>query len=522
MKDRKFWIIVILAALVYGANFWGTSIYILDEAKNASCAMEMLQRKNFIVPTFNNELRTDKPPLHYYAMMVAYTLWDVNPFSARLFSVIAGVLTVVLVFRFVRKIMDENTAWFTAIVMISSLQLSIQFHLAVPDPYLILFMTGSFLFFYDGYVLNNKKNLYWFYVFAALGFLSKGLIAVVLPGIVILLFMAWRKQLNLDGIRRLALWPGAVLFLIIAAPWYIWVGYETHGAWLEGFFLKHNLERYTSTMEGHRGFFGVPVIIVIGALMPFSIFIVHAVRKVWTDRNENAFLLFSLLIALVIPGFFCFSKTILPSYPGPSLPFIAIVLGYYLAHGFSKSSFRRSKMYIPFALYMLIAIAVPVAIYIALTQESGLKHIGYVSLFFCVLPILAAAGIYLYARKEYAKSIYAWAASWMLVSLIFFYLAYPKLDAEGPVQRSLEMFDGGKQVAYYGNFNPAYVFAFKHPVPQLHEAGDVKAFFEKNPNGLLITYNKFLPALDTIQEAQVSFRCRDLFENRETIVMERK
>ncbi len=75
-------------------------IYILDEAKNAQCAREMLQKQDFIVPTFNGELRTDKPVLHYYFMMAAYSIFGVNEFAARFFSVILGCLTVLLTYFF--------------------------------------------------------------------------------------------------------------------------------------------------------------------------------------------------------------------------------------------------------------------------------------------------------------------------------------------------------------------------------------------------------------------------------------
>ncbi|NQV75043.1 MAG: hypothetical protein HQ491_03220 [Bacteroidetes bacterium] len=44
-------------------------IYILDEAKNAECAREMLVSGNYVVPYFNGQIRTDKPPLHYFFMV---------------------------------------------------------------------------------------------------------------------------------------------------------------------------------------------------------------------------------------------------------------------------------------------------------------------------------------------------------------------------------------------------------------------------------------------------------------------
>ena len=89
--DKKLVLLILLALFLYGANFWGISVYVLDEAKNSACAMEMYDRNDWIVPTFNDELRTDKPPLHYYFMRTGYALFGVSPFSARFFSVLAGV-----------------------------------------------------------------------------------------------------------------------------------------------------------------------------------------------------------------------------------------------------------------------------------------------------------------------------------------------------------------------------------------------------------------------------------------------
>ncbi len=80
-----------------------TPIYILDEAKNAQCAREMLQRGDFIVPTFNGELRVDKPPLHYFFMMAAYKMFGINEFAARFFSVIMGLLTIWFRFGYINR-----------------------------------------------------------------------------------------------------------------------------------------------------------------------------------------------------------------------------------------------------------------------------------------------------------------------------------------------------------------------------------------------------------------------------------
>ncbi len=101
--NRNLVVLLVLSAAVYSANTWKTSVYVLDEARNAGCAMEMYQRNDWVVPTFNGELRTDKPPLHYYLMQLSYRAFGISAFSARLYSVIMGMLTVLTIYFFRQK-----------------------------------------------------------------------------------------------------------------------------------------------------------------------------------------------------------------------------------------------------------------------------------------------------------------------------------------------------------------------------------------------------------------------------------
>jgi 4-amino-4-deoxy-L-arabinose transferase-like glycosyltransferase len=515
--DNRFLIVLGLAIVVYSANFWGTSIYILDEAKNASCAMEMYHRQDLIVPTFNNELRTDKPPLHYYFMMASYAVFGVNPFSARLFSILSGILTVVIVYFFTRRLIHANAAFFSSLVMVSSLQLAIQFHMAVPDPYLILLMTLSFFLFYEGYQLERKKSMPAFYGIVGLAFLAKGLIAVILPGLVILLFILLQRQFTWRSLGKLNLFPWAFLFLIVAVPWYLAVGIATDGAWLEGFFLKHNVQRFTSTMEGHGGFFLAPFIIVIAALLPFSVFIFQAIGHAWKSRNDNPFIFLCLIIAVVIPGFFCFSQTILPSYPAPSLPFIAVIIGNYLSTLVPAQ--KKKSLYISLIINMIISFAVPVAVYFALMNEVVFRPITSMWLWFLVLPAGGVLAFYYYFKAKTLLSLYSMAASWIVVILLFFYVCYPQVDERNPVSQFLAKSSALKSIAYYKSLNPAFVFAFRQPVPSLKTQHDVSVFINNNPGGHIITYRKYLPELDSIPNLEVSFSQKDLFENPETVVL---
>ena len=84
-NHQNFLIVFSISLFLCLIGSWAYPIYILDEAKNAEAAREMLVHSEFIVPKFNRLLRTDKPPLHYYFMILGYKLFGVNAFGARFF-----------------------------------------------------------------------------------------------------------------------------------------------------------------------------------------------------------------------------------------------------------------------------------------------------------------------------------------------------------------------------------------------------------------------------------------------------
>ena len=95
-----------------------------------------------------------------------------------------------------------------------------------------------------------------------LGFLTKGPVAVMIPAVVTLLFHLSKGDFR--GWLRAAFSPtGIALFLIVALPWYIAQYLQQGDAFLQGFFLKHNLGRFEEAMESHSGsvFYYVPVVL---------------------------------------------------------------------------------------------------------------------------------------------------------------------------------------------------------------------------------------------------------------------
>ena len=516
--NNKFVLVAVLATIVYGWNYWGTSIYILDEAKNAGCAAEMMQRGDWITPMFNNEFH-DKPALQYYFMMTAYRFFGVNAFSARFFSVILGVLTVLGVFWFTRRILTEKVAFYSSLLLISSLQMAYQFRMAVPDPYLLFFLTTGFFSFYVGYIEDRRGFLYLFYAFIGLAFVAKGPIAIALPGLIIFIFLIWRKDFLWGTLMRLQLIPGGLLTLIVALPWYVAVGVATDWAWPKYFFITHNYDRYVTTFEGHGGFPGDTLAIVIGALMPVSFFFPQMIKMVWGERNSQPLLMFCMAVCITLIGFFLFSKTVLPSYPAPCIPFAAVLLAYFVDRVQTEKTTKAKRLAINGVVFVFVAIALPIVAFIALGMDPELKDLTHLAYYFIAIPVGAVVALVYLFRSDLQSAFYSYVISFLVTLLLVFSYALPAVDAKNPASRSMAMIHQYKRpLAYFQWINPAYVFQYGKPIPKLDNEQELSDFVEKNGKVLIISSRKNWENAHRV-DFKIVFECKDLFENPTSVVV---
>jgi len=494
------------------ANIGGSSIYILDEAKNSTCAVEMLQRGDLIVPTFNHELRTDKPPLHYFFMMLSYIIFGINPFAARFFSAVFGALTMLLTFLFVRRFASSKAAWWSVFVLLSSIHLSIQFHLAVPDPYLIFFITSSVYFFYLALKDKRWKYLLALYVSIGLGALAKGPIAIGLPGLIFLLFLIFSKRFKSREIKQLKPFLGSIIVLIIALPWYVLVHLKTNGAWTEAFFMKHNLGRFASPMEGHGGLFFMTVLFVLAGLFPFSAFIVQALKKAFQQRKNDFFLL-NLVAGFTIVVFFAISRTKLPNYTIPAYPYFAILIGLWIC----QLDFKTARLNASMIVLLVIGLIIPPTLFVVMKYFPNLSFVNTLAWYFIPLPIgfLLAFLSSMKGRKKAA--LYLIGATTMMTSLMFFCQVFPKVDQQNPVSQSIDLLKG-KELRYYERYNPAYCFYIHHEIKRI-DSNDFTAFFEKYPNGVIISTKKEIDELRLPKPIKISFSKHNLFEPRTTVLV---
>ncbi|MCB9202060.1 MAG: glycosyltransferase family 39 protein [Flavobacteriales bacterium] len=506
-------ILFIVSFLCFSSGINLTDIYFLDEAKNAVAGREMLGRSSLFVPTFNGVLRGDKPPFHYFMMMISYSVFGVSPFSARIFSAVFGMMTVLCLYLFSRKYIGNKYAFFSSLLLISSLHFTIQMHWSVPDPYFVFFTTLSGLSFIHFYT-ENKRIWWWmFYISLGISVLCKGPAGIILIGFGIFVFLLLNNDFKWKTIMRINPFLGIFISLLICIPWF-WVAHnQTKGAFTELFFFRHNIERFTGEMEGHGGLFLLTLVFVILGLLPYVFFLFNY-RVLRDEIKKNVFLLFSFSISVAIIMFFMFSGTKLPNYTVPSYPWLYILISVCIF----KTSKKLRKQYL--IAILVFTILLPIAVFIGIKADKVIYDLEFLSIFF-LIPTLGSVYA-LFNRNSEFKWIYGVAFSWITMGLVLYYIIFPKVDAYNPVAKTYSLFKQNETIVGYQLFNSAYVFKFKKVIPVIQNEQELKSFIEKNPKGgkIITRFNDETKKLKEKFQLKEVAKEKDLFENPTTYILE--
>ena len=138
-------ILLFTCGLVFFVNLGSSRLFDEDEPKNAECGREMFERADWIVPTYNYDLRTDKPILLYWLMLGSFHLLGVSEFSARLPSACMAVVTIFSVYAIGRRLFDKRIGFWAAIMLATSLMYVTIGRISTPDSTLIGFITLSLM-----------------------------------------------------------------------------------------------------------------------------------------------------------------------------------------------------------------------------------------------------------------------------------------------------------------------------------------------------------------------------------------
>jgi 4-amino-4-deoxy-L-arabinose transferase-like glycosyltransferase len=512
LPSRTIWIVLgltLLSATLFFYRLGSFTLTDVDEGVFAEATQEMVDTGDWITPHYDGMNRYDKPILFYWMMGLAYAVFGVNEFAARFFSALLGVGLVLITFLFAKRFGGIKLGLVSALMLATSLEMVMLAHAALTDMTLTFFITSALYAFFLAFEAQDPvQSRSWYLTSGAamgLAVLTKGPVGIAIPMLIILPFLfavgRWRKVVTFKRLLEI----GAVFFLI-AAPWYLLELSINGREFVEAFFLKHNIGRYTGVISGHSGpWFYYLIVLLIGffpwvSFLPAAIMAqvpsrLSALRSVSAHpaaaqpiqegkdgpirgiRSSSDSLGFFLLVWFaVVFLFFSFARTKLPNYVAPLFPAVAILVGKWLNRNFSDQRDLGWPAWFAIGLWVLITmslavtlLAVPMLIQWAqqrfgsLPYLSGSIEIGRGPILLALeLVIGSMLGLWMMIRRPFESTILL-AGMMLLFHFTLIQQVFPVVDRY--VQRPLKDFalragrelkDG--QLVVYGMNKPSVLF----------------------------------------------------------------
>jgi len=373
---RDLVILTVLIAVFFGFMIGNRPLSVPDEARYVEIPREMVETGNYLTPRLNGVKYFEKPVLFYWLEALSIRLFGLHESTLRLWPAVFALFGCLSVYVAGRRLFGRRAGLVAAIVLATSIlyySLSRAIILDMPVSVLLSAALLSFLIgMHEVPGLRRRFFLWSFYVFCALAVLTKGLIGIVIPGMII---GAWIVTLGEWRVLRTIYLPsGLALFLLIAAPWHILV-IRANPEFFHFYFIQEHFLRYLTKMHGryHPLWFFIPIILV--GLFPWSAFLMQAVRHslpaTWRERHEHRDALFLMLWAVLVFLFFTASDSKLPPYILPVFPPLALLIGRYLAEAWDSKEFPGLRLgyHIFLTAALLLAGAFLVAPYVSPTEN---------------------------------------------------------------------------------------------------------------------------------------------------------
>ncbi len=232
---------LLLFSVVYFGSLFSPGLEDDADSTHAEAAREMLVTHDYVTLKINGNRYLEKAPLMYWAVSSCYLVFGTNEFAAHLPVALAMLLLVLLAMRWGERAFGVRAGIYAGLFISSAAGCYLFTRILIPEAILSFFIAASFYFFATA--LDEKDAWRWYagYAGMALAVLTKGLLAIVVVGLALLLYVVvsgeWRRW------REFHLFTGTLLFLAIAAPWHVLAGIRNpHFFWF--YFVNEHFMRF--------------------------------------------------------------------------------------------------------------------------------------------------------------------------------------------------------------------------------------------------------------------------------------
>ncbi|OPY75027.1 MAG: Undecaprenyl phosphate-alpha-4-amino-4-deoxy-L-arabinose arabinosyl transferase [Syntrophorhabdus sp. PtaU1.Bin058] len=513
--------LIILIVMSCALLFPGLSIRSLwgSEGRWAVVAREMIQSGNYFLPTINGEVYFDKPLFSYWAIIPFALKGGVTEAAARMPGVLAGIMTVVLVFVMGRALFGSVAGFLAGMTLLTSFMFAFWARTASGEILNLLGIWCMLWIFLSGGYDGRRGHLVILYCVGALVAFCKGPVAPAVAFAVMIVIGACnvfaglrRNGFTAGTIRRGLLaefrWilsrqgiagacAGAALFAII-----LFLPVMATGSWDSVMLMwRENVLRFVRPFDHIEP----PYVYVKHTLVFFLPWTLLLVAAIWQMHGEgyDARYRWIIISAATIFLFFTVSGSRRSYYILPLVPALALITGRALAQWFDSSgSIRRKAMKAAAVITSIVPVAGGAAMIYACLRGGTPWHVSQL----IVGPVAFAGGI--------AAAIWLWKGKarrgmGLLLALvwcveIWTFTAGMAIAEQKRTLRPFCVAVAGElkgvddsNIAFFRVSNSSLVFYLNRPghLRNLDSFDDVRAFLRDHRKGFIITDGIFLEEL---------------------------
>ncbi len=450
-KQFRFYFILLLAAgaLLFSLGLANHGLWTPDEPRVAEIGREMALNGNWAVPMLDRKPFLEEPPLYYASIAAVFKALGISSDKVvRIPSAVFAFGGVLALFFLVNMLLGPRCGFLSAFVLAASVEYLRVAHWAIVDSALTCFVVCALACFLAAYLSHRKGRRLLLYVLCyvscTLAFYAKGFIGVGIPGVAVLAFLIFDR--NIKEVLRMHLWLGAALFLAMTLPWFLALWRQGGGEYLKVFLIHNHVERFAGGASGHSQPFYYYLAQFPGAFLPWSLLVAPVLFQGFRSLGRlsgksKTGLLFAL--CWFIAGFLLLSaastKRVL--YLMPILAPISLLTGRYIDDSLARVRIGRLENFFDClfgcVLFLVSLAVIPLFFYASRKYAFGLPpRETILTLLFSFAALLFSLAA-LWVRAKDIGRFWAYSSASIFSLLLFAMLAAtPLLDR----YKSLEPF----------------------------------------------------------------------------------
>ncbi|WP_288396483.1 glycosyltransferase family 39 protein [uncultured Acinetobacter sp.] len=333
-----------------------------DEGRYADISRHMFESGDWLVPRLDGLPFIHKPPMLHWLSSIAMHIFGVHVWVVRLVPVLAASLLLIGTYLFVRKYLSQKIAELSILMMATNLLFFGSSQYVNHDLLLATGITLSVFCLVDFSLCNRKTMLFLGYFFAAAAFLTKGLIGILIPGMILLPWLLYTRQY-----KRIPAFfnPFALSFLAaLTLPW-LYQMQQIYPDFLHYFFIDQQFNRFHSNQFNNKQSWFFYLVILLVSLLPWLLTLRWTGLRTMLHQqrlNPVGQLLIWWLVSVVI--FFSIPPSKLAGYILPALtPLIILCSVAFEKSTLNTQQLTRMQKYAPAAFVCLLGFVLAATLY---------------------------------------------------------------------------------------------------------------------------------------------------------------